>query len=288
MFTQAQAQERFRHRHTPLWDKGFVALMDYMGSDADIDDAARQSYDGGAESRKVSDLRTLIRFLWRHEHSSPFEMGELKFMIKAPITLVRQLIRHRTANINEFSGRYSEFGAEDFYIPDIGRIVIQSASNKQASGDKQLENAGEVLDVFKDSNDTDYATYQWLLEQGLARETARNVLSLGTYTQLVWKIDLRNLLHFLRLRLHPHAQSEIRELAQAMYELLKQTGAFDHTIEAFEDFTLNSMKFSAQELLVLRGALDGFDVDSVQDEWFKTKREKTEFLEKIAKIQTLQ
>lgn len=229
-------------------DKGFVRLVDYMGDDSAIVQAARVSYGKGTKS--VTMDRELIRYLLRHRHTSPFEMVEFKFHVKLPIFVARQWIRHRTANVNEYSGRYSEMKNE-FYVPEIFQLRHQSSLNKQARGDKELpkKSSETILRKMQKAQETLYHDYEFYLAKDLARELSRINLPLSTYTEWYWKIDLHNLLHFLRLRLDWHAQYEIRVYAEKIAELIKPIVPI--TYQAFEDYIVNSLSFSQQELSVL-------------------------------------
>ena len=209
-------------------DDGFIRVVDYMGSDAAIVQAARVSY--GIGTKKVSEDRGLINYLMRHRHTSPFEMCELKIHVKMPIFVARQWIRHRVANLNEVSGRYSVLDNE-FYMPDTGNLAAQARTNRQGRGDVlTATEAARVLDILRDDATRSYTHYEEMLNeidgqivdpdrQGLARELARMNLPVSLYTQLYWKIDLHNLLHFLNLRAAPHAQYEIRMYADALLDV---------------------------------------------------------------------
>ncbi len=211
-------------------DKGFVRLIDVMGDDAAIVQAARVSY--GSGTKKVLEDRGLIRYLLRHAHTTPFEMVEFKFHVKLPIFVARQWIRHRTANVNEYSGRYSEM-KDEFYTPNPNDIRPQSVLNKQGRSEETLPDgmAEQAANAFKAGQDEAYAQYQEFLEQGIAREIARINLPVSNYTEWYWKIDLHNLFHFLRLRIDSHAQYEIRVFAEAIAELVKPF--VPHAWEAF-------------------------------------------------------
>ncbi len=245
----------------PVLDHGFVRVIDYMGDDAAVVQAARVSY--GRGTRKVSEDQGLIRYLMRHRHSTPFEMCEIKFHVKLPIFIARQWIRHRTANVNEYSARYSVMDRE-FYIPEPQHLAAQSASNRQGRGDVlQGDEAAAVLAVLRADADRNYAHYAHMLNedeadpdrQGLARELARMNLTLNTYTQWYWKTDLHNLFHFLSLRADAHAQYEIRAYAEAM---LAMTRAWvPASCAAFEEYRLGAASFSASMLAVLRRMLAG-------------------------------
>jgi thymidylate synthase (FAD) len=236
-------------------DHGFVRVIDYMGDDAAVVQAARVSY--GAGTKTVSDDRGLIRYLMRKQHTSPLEMGEIKLHVKLPIFVARQWIRHRTANVNELSARYSILSRE-FYIPELGRIAEQSQTNKQGSGAAIAKvNADIMRQELIDHSESAADLYELLLNENddgertfadrpqLARELARLSLTLNTYTEWYWKVDLHNLLNFLRLRKDGHAQSEIRDYADVIFEMVK--GWVPLCAEAFEDYRLNAVLLSKQE-----------------------------------------
>ena len=229
-------------------DKGFVRLIDVMGDDAAIVQAARVSY--GSGTKKVLEDRGLIRYLLRHAHTTPFEMVEFKFHVKLPIFVARQWIRHRTANVNEYSGRYSEM-KDEFYTPHPNDIRPQSVANKQGRSDETLPEgmAEQAANAFKSGQDEAYAQYQEFLEQGIAREIARINLPVSNYTEWYWKIDLHNLFHFLRLRIDAHAQYEIRVFAEAIAELVQPF--VPYAWEAFEDYVLNAHRLTAPDLKVM-------------------------------------
>ena len=227
----------------PCLDRGFIRLVDSMGGDDAIVQAARVSY--GKGTRKVSQDRGLIRYLMRHRHTTPFEMVEFKFHAKMPIFVARQWVRHRTANINEYSLRYSE-ARDEFYIPDEEHILFQSKLNKQGrSGEVPADLKKKVQDYFRDISDKSYSIYSELNDAGIARELARAVLPVNLYTEWYWKNDLHNILHFLSLRLDPHAQYEIRIYAEAMAEIVKKIAPFAY--EAFKDYVVGGMRFSSIE-----------------------------------------
>ena len=225
-------------------DHGHVILRDHMGSDASICQAARISY----ANKGTSKDRQLIRYLMRNRHTSPFEMGELQFEIKMPIFVARQWIRHRTANVNEMSARYTQLPKEMFVPKEVAE---QSTDNKQGRGAEITDD--HILYNIHDANSHGYSTYEWLLGQGVAREIARGVLPLNTYTTMIWKIDLHNLLHFLDLRMHEHAQEEIREYAKVLWRIV--AAYFPYTAEAFNDYVLEAYTLSAAELDMVRGML---------------------------------
>ena len=217
-----------------------------MGSDSAIVQAARVSYGDGTKS--VSDDRALIRYLMRHKHTTPFEMVEFKFRIRAPIFVARQWLRHRTASVNEISARYSII-QNDFFLPEELR---KQSTNRGQGGEEPLgEASANLLLKQKTSCDLAFHTYAELLAKGTARELARAHLPQSTFTEFYWKIDLHNLLHFLKLRIDDHAQKEIRDLANKVYELVKPIVPV--TCEAFEDFVLGSVTLSRVEIEALRG-----------------------------------
>ena len=273
----------------PVLDHGFVRVIDYMGDDAAICQAARVSYGSGTKS--VSDDRGLIRYLMRHWHSTPFEMCELKLHVKLPVFVARQWIRHRTANVNEYSARYSILDRE-FYIPAPERVQVQSSNNKQGSGDAlDAENARRVLDILKRDANQAYDNYEEMSTPadegglGLARELARMNLPANIYTQWYWKVDLHNLLHFLRLRADPHAQYEIRVYADEICKIVAHW--VPHAFEAFEDYRLHAQQFSAQEMRFLLEklgpVLGNFEQEYplARDQFDMSKGEVREFLAKL-------
>lgn len=264
-------------------DHGFVRLIDYMGSDESIVQAARVSY--GKGTKKVSEDRGLIRYLMRHKHTTPFEMVEFKFHIKLPIFVARQWIRHRTANVNEYSGRYSVM-KEEFYLPEPADIAFQSKSNKQGRENKALPES--VKDSFRDHAQSTqkelYEHYSQFIDEGVARELARINLPLSLYTEWYWKIDLHNLFHFLRLRMDAHAQQEIRAFADVMAEMVKKVCPVAY--EAFEDYSLHASYFSGPELAVLAPYLEKaeFNIEQLTEKGL-SKREAREFLDKLRRLQ---
>ena len=274
-------------RYVTLYEHGFVGLLDTMGSDGDICQAARVSY--GAGTKSVSDNRGLIRYLVRHKHTSPLEMAEVKFHIKLPIFVMRQLIRHRTANLNEYSARYSILSNE-FYIPDNDAIAPQSSNNKQGrAGDLTDGLKQEVKNLMYKAMESAHGAYQTLLGEtpmstdssvgmfeGIARELARIVIPVSVYTECYWKCDLHNFFHFARLRMDSHAQKEIRDYANVMYNLVKPY--FPFAAEAFEDYILNSRTLSRMDILVLQDMLAGKFV-SDPDHYGMSKREYKELVE---------
>jgi thymidylate synthase (FAD) len=253
----AQGIEDRLYEAVPVLDHGFVRVVDYMGDDNAIVQAARVSY--GQGTRHARDDAGLIRYLMRHWHSTPFEMCEIKLHVKLPVFVARQWIRHRTANVTEYSARYSILDRE-FYIPAPDALAAQSAVNNQGRG-AMLEGAEaqRVLETLKSGASRSYDEYEAMLsqdgQQGLARELARMNLPMNIYTQWYWKTDLHNLMHFLRLRADAHAQFEIRVYAEAICELVKAW--VPATWAAFEDYRLNGAQFSGPGMAVLRRMLAG-------------------------------
>jgi len=243
-------------------DKGFVRLVDSMGGDDAIVQAARVSY--GQGTSKISQDRGLIRYLMRHRHTTPFEMVEFKFHCKMPIFVARQWVRHRTANINEYSLRYSE-ARDEFYFPDPEHIQFQSALNKQGrSGEVPLELKQKVLAHFKEISERSFSMYQELNEAGVARELARSLLPVNIYTEWYWKNDLHNLLHFIGLRSDSHAQYEIRVYSDAMSESVKAVAPF--AWEAYQDYIVRGMRFSRIEQNLLEKQLPPRVVDDILED----------------------
>ncbi len=259
------ALEEILYTPLPVLDRGFVRVVDYMGDDGAVVQAARVSY--GRGTRKVSEDRGLIHYLMRHRHSTPFEMCEIKFHVKLPIFVARQWIRHRTANVNEYSARYSILDNE-FYMPAPAQLAAQSASNRQGRGDVlEGDEAARVLDLLRDDSHRQYDHYADMLNEndageaidparrGLARELARMSLTLNFYTQWYWKIDLHNLMHFLSLRADPHAQHEIRVYAEAMLDVMRRWVPLCH--DAFVQHRLQAITLSAGALAVVKRLLAG-------------------------------
>jgi thymidylate synthase (FAD) len=266
------AIEEILYQAIPVLDHGFVRVVDYMGDDAAIVQAARVSY--GKGTRKISEDRGLIHYLLRHRHTTPFEMCEIKFHVKLPIFVARQWIRHRTANVNEYSARYSVLD-EEFYVPAPEQLAAQSQVNKQGRETAlPAAEAAEVMNAIKDGGARAYGVYTRLLNEtgkgevidetrsGIARELARMVLPANIYTQWYWKIDLHNLLHFLSLRADAHAQYEIRAYAEAMLDVVKKWVPISY--EAFMQHRLNSVTLSAAAWEVVKRMLAGEDVAEAQ------------------------
>ncbi|HUG39757.1 MAG TPA: FAD-dependent thymidylate synthase [Longimicrobiales bacterium] len=243
------AAEEILGGYFPVLDHGFVALVDYMGSDEDIERAARVSY--GFGTRKVSQTRGLIRYLRRHRHTTPSEMVELKFHVCMPIFVARQWIRHRTANVNEYSGRYSLMPLL-FYTPDRWHFALQSEDNKQGRRTDEADPGlyAEAVSRWEALRKEAGDGYGWLVENEVARELARIDLPLSTYTQWYWKIDLHNLIHFLALRVDPHAQYEIRAFAEVMAGILKRVAPLSY--EAWVDYEFAGATLSRGEVEALR------------------------------------
>jgi thymidylate synthase (FAD) len=248
--------EEILGRYFPVLDHGFVALVDYMGTDDDIVRAARVSY--GYGTRKSSQTRGLLRYLRRHKHTTPSEMVELKFHCSMPIFVARQWIRHRTANVNEMSGRYSLMPML-FYQPPEEQLLAQSAQNHQGRAGVPLDTAlrAEAFQRWQALRADAVATYEWLNGHEVAREIARIDLPLSTYTQWYWKIDLHNLLHFLTLRVDSHAQWEIQEFGRVMAGMLKRVAPMSY--EAWIDYDVCGARLSRMELDVLRSLVRGAD-----------------------------
>ena len=260
--------EKILYEALPVLDHGFVRVVDYMGNDTSIVQAARVSY--GKGTKQVSTDSGLIKYLMRHWHSTPFEMCEIKYHVKLPIFIARQWIRHRTANVNEYSARYSILDKE-FYLPTSENLATQSKSNRQGRGDVlEGEQAKKVLDLLKNDAERTYDNYETMLNErfdgstidenkkGLARELARMNLTLNTYTQWYWKTDLLNLMNFLRLRADSHAQYEIRAYAETMLDTLKKWVPI--TYEAFMDYRVGGTEVSEKGKLIIQKLIKGEEV----------------------------
>jgi len=264
--------EKILYEAIPILDHGFIRVVDYMGNDTSIVQAARVSY--GKGTKKVSTDSGLIKYLMRHWHSTPFEMCEIKYHVKLPIFIARQWIRHRTANVNEYSARYSILDKE-FYLPASEHLAAQSQINRQGRGDVlKGEQAKKVLDLLKSDAERTYSNYEEMLNErydgtvidekkiGLARELARMNLTLNTYTQWYWKTDLLNLMNFLRLRADHHAQYEIRAYADAMLDTLKKWVPI--TYEAFMDYRVGGTEVSAKGKKIIQKLIKGETVSVEQ------------------------
>ena len=243
-------------------DKGFVRLVDSMGGDDAIVQAARVSY--GKGTSKLSQDRGLIRYLMRHRHTTPFEMVEFKFHCKMPIFVARQWVRHRTANINEYSLRYSE-ARDEFYLPDPNNIQYQSTLNKQGRmGVVPSRLKKKVSKYFTEISNRSFQIYSELNEEGISRELARAILPVNLYTEWYWKNDLHNLLHFIGLRSDSHAQYEIQVFSDAMAESVKKVAPF--AWEAYEDYAINGLRFSKIEQSMLKENLPARIVEDLLDD----------------------
>ena len=262
--------ENILYEAIPILDHGFIRVIDYMGDDTSIVQAARVSY--GKGTKKVSTDAGLIKYLMRHWHSTPFEMCEIKYHVKLPIFIARQWIRHRTANVNEYSARYSILDKE-FYLPAVENLAAQSQSNRQGRGDVLSgDQAKKVLDLLKKDAEQTYDNYETMLNErydgsvidktqvGLARELARMNLTLNTYTQWYWKTDLLNLMNFLRLRADHHAQYEIRAYADAMLDTVKRWVPI--TYEAFLDYRVGGTEVSSKGKKIIQKLISGEKVNA--------------------------
>jgi len=260
--------EKILYDAIPVLDHGFIRVIDYMGDDSSIVQSARVSY--GKGTKKVSTDEGLIKYLMRHWHSTPFEMCEIKYHIKLPIFIARQWIRHRTANVNEYSARYSILDKE-FYLPAKEKLSAQSTINRQGRGDLITgDQADEVLQILKDDATRTYSNYEKMLNEkydgtiidenksGLARELARMNLTLNSYTQWYWKTDLLNLLNFLFLRADSHAQYEIRVYAEAMLDTVKKWAPITHS--AFLDYRVGAAHVSSKGLKIIKSMLSGNEI----------------------------
>ena len=276
--------EKILYDAIPVLDHGFIRVVDYMGNDDSIVQAARVSY--GKGTKKVSTDSGLIKYLMRHWHSTPFEMCEIKYHVKLPIFIARQWIRHRTANVNEYSARYSILDKE-FYLPEVENLAAQSQNNRQGRGEIiKGKQAKKVLNLLKNDAEQTYSNYEMMLnerydgsvidkkEVGLARELARMNLTLNTYTQWYWKTDLLNLMNFLRLRADHHAQYEIRAYADVMLDALKKWVPI--TYEAFIDYRVGGTEVSAKGKIILQKLIKDDKVSI--DESGLSKREWNELM----------
>jgi thymidylate synthase (FAD) len=281
--------EKVLYEAIPVLDHGFIRVVDYMGDDSSIVQSARVSY--GKGTKKVSTDEGLIRYLMRHWHSTPFEMCEIKYHVKLPIFIARQWIRHRTANVNEYSARYSILDKE-FYIPAKEQLSAQATNNRQGRGELITgQQADEVLKILKDDAVRTYDNYEKMLNErfdgtiidekksGLARELARMNLTLNSYTQWYWKTDLLNLMNFLFLRGDSHAQYEIRVYAEKMLETVKKWVPITHA--AFLDYRVGAAHLSSKGLKIVKSMING-DKISYEDSGL-SKREWNELMEVIDK-----
>lgn len=285
-----EALEKILYQPISVLDHGFVRVIDYMGDDTAIVQAARVSY--GKGTKQISQDRGLINYLMRHRHTTPFEMCDIKFHIKLPIFVARQWIRHRTASVNEYSARYSILGKE-FYIPAVENLAGQSKTNRQGRSDEAVppETAAEVLDLLKRDAETCYDHYIHMMNEdeqgnvinedriGITRELARMNLTLNYYTEWYWKINLHNLLHFLALRADSHAQYEIRVYAEAMLDIVKAW--VPYVYEAFEEHRLHGATLSKTGLEVVKRMIAGEAVS--QEASGLSKREWSELMTVLGK-----
>ena len=281
--------EDLLYQAIPVLDHGFIRVIDYMGDDSAIVQAARVSY--GKGTKKVQQDEGLIRYLMRHRHTTPFEMCEIKFHVKLPVFVARQWIRHRTANVNEYSARYSVLDRE-FYIPAPEQLAAQSAANRQGRGDVlEGETAARVLEILKEDSARCYENYEEMLnvredgtviqegKDGLARELARMNLPLNIYTQWYWKVDLHNFMHFLSLRADHHAQYEIRVYADAMLDVLDRWVPL--AAKAFRDYRMGGVHLSAAGLAIVKRLLASEDV--TQETSGLSAREWRELMESLGR-----
>ena len=272
---------------TEVLDHGFIRVIDYMGDEAAIVQAARVSY--GQGTKAVSEDRGLLRYLMRHRHSTPFEMCEIKLHVKLPIFVARQWIRHRTANVNEYSARYSILDRE-FYVPDAADIAKQSTTNRQGRADGTDDvRADEAREMMAHVGNQAFDIYEMLSaddepdDMGIARELSRIVTPVSTYTEWYWKVDLHNLFHFLRLRADAHAQFEIRAYAEVICDIVKSWVPLAY--RAFEDYRMNAVTLSSMEIEALREYFAACQPDREHDGWPEPKglseRESGEFFRKL-------
>ncbi|NDE89887.1 MAG: FAD-dependent thymidylate synthase [Alphaproteobacteria bacterium] len=281
------ALEEILYEPLPVLDHGFVRVIDYMGDDNAVVQAARVSY--GKGTKKMSEDAGLIRYLMRHWHSTPFEMCEIKFHVKLPIFVARQWIRHRTANVNEYSARYSIMDKE-FYLPQRDQMAVQSTQNRQGRGQTlNDQESARVMELLKNDSEQVYEHYQEMLNEdekgnvidagreGFARELARMNLTLNYYTQWYWKVDLNNLMHFLRLRADDHAQYEIRVYAEVMLDVLQRW--CPHTFGAFKEYRMGGANISTTGIGIVRRMLAGEKVQ--QSDSGLSKREWNELMDDL-------
>lgn len=261
----------------PILDHGFIRIVDYMGNDSSVVQAARVSYGKGTKKSRTDE--GLIRYLIRHKHTTPFEMCDVKFHIKLPIFVARQWIRHRTASVNEYSARYSKL-EDEFYIPEFENLSAQSGINRQGRGEILPHEEGKkVRKILLQDSTTTYQNYEKMLSQenqeGLSRELARINLPTNVYTQWYWKVNLLNLLKFIHLRIDTHAQYEIRVYAEKLAEIVKNWVPI--TYQAFNDYWLEGVSVSQQQVTLIKQKMDGKDISF--EESGLSKREWDEFIE---------
>ena len=283
--TTVEAMEEILYKSLPVLDHGFIRVIDYMGDDSAIVQAARVSY--GRGTKKSLQDQGLINYLMRHRHTTPFEMCDIKFHIKLPIFIARQWIRHRTASINEYSARYSILSNE-FYMPQKVHLTTQSAENKQGRSNQALpeDDADRILEMLRDDAMKCHAHYIDMLNEdeqgnvvdpnkvGITRELARMNLTLNTYTEWYWKINLHNLLHFVALRADAHAQYEIRVYAEVILDILKRW--VPYAFEAFEEHMLGGTRISRKGMEIVRALIDGQEI--TQESSGMSKREWVELM----------
>jgi thymidylate synthase (FAD) len=279
----SEGAEKWLNEPVSVLDHGFVYLVDYMGDDLSIEQAARTSYGPGTSA--TSNSTGLIRYLMRHRHTSPIEMIELKFHVKMPIFIARQWMRHRMASINEMSGRYSILPSE-FYIPAAEDICEQSGTNNQGRGERLDDHQSEsVIETMLMDSQSAYAHYDEMIRRhNLARETARANLPISIYTEFYWKIDMHNLLHFLNLRLDSHSQLEIRRYAEAIENIVADGWPITH--RAFSDYVMNAITFTGPELVALNRLIDDIGINSWDAAAHLGERERKEFCQKIDQVWT--
>lgn len=273
---ESLAPEHIAHRW--VLDKGEVALISVFGDDQLIADTARVSYRKG--TKQVSSDKQLIRYLLRNKHTSPFEHACARFYIKAPLFVVQQLLRHRTFKFNQSSARYSEM-LNEAYVPAPEHVTTQDAKNRQARTDEKVKHAHHVSEQMRDGQEWAFKDYSSFLDQGVARELARINLPHGTYSELIVTADIHNLMHFLALRLHPHAQYEIRVFAEAMKDMVK--GVFPHTFEAWEDCVLNSFILTGKMQEVLGDLISSYKSSSLDNTWLSCLQETCSRYEWVSK-----
>lgn len=254
----SEEAEKILDKEYKVLDKGFVRLVDYLGNDERIVQAARVSYGNGTKSYRQD--KGLINYLLRNDHTSPFEQVVFTFHVKAPIFVARQWVRHRTARINEISGRYSVM-KDECYVPKSNKIALQSEDNKQGRKNEAVssEVAQKVQSILTNNSQETFNAYNELLDMGIAREISRINLPLSMYTEFYWQIDLHNLFHFLKLRLDAHAQYEIRAYAEVMLEMVEKVCPI--ATEAFKNLKLGSVTFSERELKAIKDMLEGKEVE---------------------------
>lgn len=267
-----ESAEAILDREFPVLDRGFVRLVDYMGSDKRIVQSARVSYGEGTKTYRQD--KGLINYLIRNDHTSPLEQVIFTFHVKMPIFVARQWVRHRTARMNEISGRYSVL-KDECYIPDREHIAYQSEDNKQGRMNEAVDDeiAKRVLAIISEHNERTFEDYHELLDMNIARELSRIELPLSVYTEMYWQIDLHNLFHFLKLRLDSHAQYEIREYAKVMLEIVKAVCPLAE--EAFENHILHSVTLSKREADFVKSKIDSLDDSEL------TEREKELLKDKL-------